>query len=80
MIRTQDNAHAISSTSSPWIALILFAFMSLTLVSIILLGIVGEEAFTKSTRRAKRAPAVEATAPTTSNANLSSLLPNETEP
>ena len=80
MIRTQDNAHAISSTGSPWIALILFAFMSLTLVSIVVLGIVGEDAFTNRTSHAEGAPAAKATAPTSGNANLSSLLPNGTEP
>ena len=37
--------HAIRSTDSPWTAVILFAFMGVTLVSIVVLGILGEGAF-----------------------------------
>jgi hypothetical protein len=81
MNRPQEDAHAISSTDSPWTAVILFAFMSLMLVAIVVLGIVGEGAFTSDrTSQAQEKPAVEAGSPSAGNAKPDSLLTGGSKP
>jgi hypothetical protein len=49
----RPDAHAISTTDSPWTALLLFALVSAALVAIVVLGVVGDGAF--DTERASQA-------------------------